>query len=240
MSVCVHVCASCGLRAVQMHDESFCTALEYGLPPTGGWGLGVDRMTMLLSDRNNIKEVLLFPAMKPDVEGGGHSEGAGAGSGSGAAVSAAPAAGGHLHPGQPGYTGPPAKGGAHAAKASGPVAALATRLADGRTFLNGYVLCACVCVFVGQSAVCGAGGGSGEDGSPRQGARTRPLATPPTLCVLARCAAPTRSRSSSPSAEDRTAAAAISGQPAASLPAAVAVWKRTVGLFAPSVQAKWA
>jgi hypothetical protein len=50
----------------QMTDEGFCTALEYGLPPTGGWGMGIDRMTMFLSDRNNIKEVLLFPAMKPD------------------------------------------------------------------------------------------------------------------------------------------------------------------------------
>ena len=50
-----------------MHvDEGFCKALEYGLPPTGGWGLGVDRLTMLLSDHDNIKEVLLFPAMKPD------------------------------------------------------------------------------------------------------------------------------------------------------------------------------
>lgn len=50
----------------QMVDETFCTALEYGLPPTGGWGLGVDRLTMFLTDANNIKEVLLFPAMKPD------------------------------------------------------------------------------------------------------------------------------------------------------------------------------
>lgn len=55
----------------QQHDEDFCTALEYGLPPTGGWGLGVDRLTMFLSDKNNIKEVLLFPAMKPGDEGVG-------------------------------------------------------------------------------------------------------------------------------------------------------------------------
>eukprot|EP00873_Tetraselmis_striata_P002783 jgi/Tetstr1/423047/TSEL_013818.t1 len=47
-------------------DEDFCTALEYGLPPTGGWGMGIDRMTMLLTDTANIKEVLLFPAMKPE------------------------------------------------------------------------------------------------------------------------------------------------------------------------------
>ncbi|RHN64718.1 putative lysine--tRNA ligase [Medicago truncatula] len=46
-------------------DEGFCTALEYGLPPTGGWCLGIDRLTMILTDSQNIKEVLLFPAMKP-------------------------------------------------------------------------------------------------------------------------------------------------------------------------------
>jgi len=50
----------------QMIDETFCTSLEYGLAPTGGWGMGIDRMVMFLTNSNNIKEVLLFPAMKPD------------------------------------------------------------------------------------------------------------------------------------------------------------------------------
>jgi len=49
-----------------MIDETFCTSLEYGLAPTGGWGMGIDRMVMFLTNSNNIKEVLLFPAMKPD------------------------------------------------------------------------------------------------------------------------------------------------------------------------------
>jgi lysyl-tRNA synthetase class 2 len=49
-------------------DDSFVTALEHGLPPTGGFGLGIDRLTMFLSNKNNIKEVLLFPAMKPTEE----------------------------------------------------------------------------------------------------------------------------------------------------------------------------
>lgn len=56
-------------------DGGYVTALEYGLPPTGGWGAGIDRITMLLTDCNNIKEVMLFPAMKPNDGGTGVNKG---------------------------------------------------------------------------------------------------------------------------------------------------------------------
>ncbi|KAM0671955.1 hypothetical protein OCOL_001012 [Ordospora colligata] len=55
-----------GDEEAMMLDEDFCNALEYGLPPTGGWGLGVDRLVMYLTNAANIKDVIFFPAMKPE------------------------------------------------------------------------------------------------------------------------------------------------------------------------------
>eukprot|EP01006_Ploeotia_vitrea_P030632 TRINITY_DN63001_c0_g2_i2.p1 TRINITY_DN63001_c0_g2~~TRINITY_DN63001_c0_g2_i2.p1 ORF type:complete len:161 (+),score=73.00 TRINITY_DN63001_c0_g2_i2:22-483(+) len=46
-------------------DVDYCESLKYGLPPTAGWGMGIDRLVMLLTGAQHVREVLFFPIMKP-------------------------------------------------------------------------------------------------------------------------------------------------------------------------------
>ncbi len=58
--------AKAGFKEAQMMDEDYIRALEYGMPPTAGWGMGIDRFTAIVTDSASIKDVIIFPTLKPE------------------------------------------------------------------------------------------------------------------------------------------------------------------------------
>ncbi len=58
--------AKVGVKEFQVIDEDYIRALEYGMPPTAGWGLGIDRFTAILTNQHSLKDVILFPTLRPE------------------------------------------------------------------------------------------------------------------------------------------------------------------------------
>jgi len=58
-----------GLDEHQVLDEDYIRALEYGMPPTAGWGMGIDRFVSLLTNQHTVKDVILFPTLRPEKKG---------------------------------------------------------------------------------------------------------------------------------------------------------------------------